>query len=180
MCFPFGRYRWTKDGEQFDPKQVQGIKQLENSGTLIIHASNGNVPTRFNGLYRCYASNILGTAVSSESRIIVESEYLSAYPKVSFLLLPPSFISVPTNSLPSSSSVSLAHSHMHTHSQQTFLILALLMKLTLGPTMMQLKVSTHIYTPFPIFLRNKFLPPSYNKCLCLGLFLFYLPGLPGV
>ncbi|XP_029139231.1 neural cell adhesion molecule L1 [Protobothrops mucrosquamatus] len=66
-------YRWTKDGEQFDPEQVQGIKQLENSGTLIIHANNGNVPTRFNGLYRCYASNILGTAVSSESRIIVEN-----------------------------------------------------------------------------------------------------------
>uniref|UniRef100_A0A8C7E7D2 L1 cell adhesion molecule n=1 Tax=Naja naja TaxID=35670 RepID=A0A8C7E7D2_NAJNA len=73
MCFPFGRYRWTKDGEQFDPEQVRGIKQLENSGTLIIHANNGNVPTRFNGLYRCYASNILGTAVSSESRIIVEN-----------------------------------------------------------------------------------------------------------
>uniref|UniRef100_A0A8C5S6L4 Neural cell adhesion molecule L1 n=1 Tax=Laticauda laticaudata TaxID=8630 RepID=A0A8C5S6L4_LATLA len=73
MCFPFGRYRWTKDGEQFDPEEVRGIKQLENSGTLIIHANNGNVPTRFNGLYRCYASNILGTAVSSESRIIVEN-----------------------------------------------------------------------------------------------------------
>ncbi|KAK9407622.1 neural cell adhesion molecule L1 [Crotalus adamanteus] len=66
-------YRWTKDGEQFDPEQVQGIKQLENSGTLIIHTNNGNVPTRFNGLYRCYASNILGTAVSSESHIIVEN-----------------------------------------------------------------------------------------------------------
>lgn len=116
MCFPFGRYRWTKDGEQFDPEQVRGIKQLENSGTLIIHANNGNVPTRFNGLYRCYASNILGTAVSSESRIIVESEYLNASPKVSFLLPPPSFISVPTNSLPSSSSASLAHTHTHTHS----------------------------------------------------------------
>lgn len=91
MGFPFGRYRWTKDGEQFDPEQVRGIKQLENSGTLIIHANNGNVPTRFNGLYRCYASNILGTAVSSESRIIVESEYLSASPKVSFLLPPSLF-----------------------------------------------------------------------------------------
>ncbi|ETE70679.1 Neural cell adhesion molecule L1, partial [Ophiophagus hannah] len=70
---PSVTYRWTKDGEQFDPEQVRGIKQLENSGTLIIHANNGNVPTRFNGLYRCYASNILGTAVSSESRIIVEN-----------------------------------------------------------------------------------------------------------
>ncbi|XP_026567188.1 neural cell adhesion molecule L1 [Pseudonaja textilis] len=70
---PSVTYRWTKDGEQFDPEEVRGIKQLENSGTLIIHANNGNVPTRFNGLYRCYASNILGTAVSSESRIIVEN-----------------------------------------------------------------------------------------------------------
>ncbi|XP_025021470.1 neural cell adhesion molecule L1 isoform X2 [Python bivittatus] len=70
---PSVTYRWTKDGEHFDPNRVRGIEQWKDSGILIFNANNENVPTRLNGLYRCYASNILGTAMSSESHIIVEN-----------------------------------------------------------------------------------------------------------
>ncbi|KAF7240222.1 Neural cell adhesion molecule L1, partial [Varanus komodoensis] len=66
------RFRWTKDGKKFDPHGMPGITQRKGSGTLII-TTNGNVDTSFKGTYQCYASNILGSAMSSESEIIAES-----------------------------------------------------------------------------------------------------------
>ncbi|XP_044299559.1 neural cell adhesion molecule L1 isoform X2 [Varanus komodoensis] len=65
-------FRWTKDGKKFDPHGMPGITQRKGSGTLII-TTNGNVDTSFKGTYQCYASNILGSAMSSESEIIAES-----------------------------------------------------------------------------------------------------------
>lgn len=69
-----GRFRWTKDGVLFDPDSEPGMVKRNGSGTLVITTSNGNVATRFQGLYQCYASNTLGTAMSTRSRIVAESE----------------------------------------------------------------------------------------------------------
>nr|XP_028567318.1 neural cell adhesion molecule L1 isoform X3 [Podarcis muralis] len=67
------KFRWTRDGREFDPEQVPGMTQRNGRGTLNITTNNGNTATKFHGRYRCYASNILGTAMSSESQIIAES-----------------------------------------------------------------------------------------------------------
>ncbi|XP_061470237.1 neural cell adhesion molecule L1 isoform X1 [Rhineura floridana] len=70
---PLVTFRWTKDGREFHPQDMPGMMQRNGGGTLIITTNNGNAATKFRGLYRCYASNIQGTAMSSESEIIAES-----------------------------------------------------------------------------------------------------------
>ncbi|XP_054859425.1 neural cell adhesion molecule L1 [Eublepharis macularius] len=65
-------FRWTKDGKEFDPQKEPGVTQRHGSGTLVISTNNGNAAPRFQGIYRCYASNLLGTAMSTESRIVAE------------------------------------------------------------------------------------------------------------
>lgn len=45
----------------------------EDSGTFII-PNNGNL-TEYQGLYRCYAFNKLGTAMSEEIEFIIPSEW---------------------------------------------------------------------------------------------------------
>ncbi|XP_078242687.1 neural cell adhesion molecule L1 isoform X3 [Pogona vitticeps] len=67
------QYYWTKNGDMLDPRKVPGVIQQQDSGTLVITTNNGNVASRFKGRYRCYAKNSLGTAMSSESNIVVES-----------------------------------------------------------------------------------------------------------
>lgn len=44
----------------------------EDSGTFVI-PNNGNL-TEYQGTYRCYASNKLGTAISQEIEFIVPRE----------------------------------------------------------------------------------------------------------
>ncbi|KAJ6654514.1 hypothetical protein lerEdw1_006821 [Lerista edwardsae] len=66
-------FRWTKDGVLFNPDSEPGMMKRNDSGTLVITTNNGNVATRFQGTYQCYASNTLGTAMSTESRIVAES-----------------------------------------------------------------------------------------------------------
>ncbi|XP_053159041.1 neural cell adhesion molecule L1 isoform X3 [Hemicordylus capensis] len=66
-------FRWTKDRQLFDPHQEPGVTMRDDSGTLVITTNNGNVATKFQGVYRCYASNDLGTAMSTEGRIVAES-----------------------------------------------------------------------------------------------------------
>ncbi|XP_008102105.1 neural cell adhesion molecule L1 isoform X3 [Anolis carolinensis] len=66
-------FHWTKDGKEFNPNEVPGMTQRKGSGTIVITTNNGNVATKFKGVYRCYATNSLGTAMSYESRIIAES-----------------------------------------------------------------------------------------------------------
>lgn len=74
MLLSSGRFRWTKDGQLFDPSSAPGMTKRDGSGTLVITTNNGNVATRFQGVYRCYASNALGTAMSTESHIVAEGE----------------------------------------------------------------------------------------------------------
>nr|XP_056706306.1 neural cell adhesion molecule L1 [Euleptes europaea] len=66
-------FRWTKDGKEFDPQKEVWVTHQNESGTLEIMTSNGVLASRFQGIYRCYASNSLGTAMSTESRVVVET-----------------------------------------------------------------------------------------------------------
>ncbi|KAK1796331.1 hypothetical protein P4O66_009398, partial [Electrophorus voltai] len=65
----FLRFKWTKNGQDFDPYQDLRLLTEEDSGTFVI-PNNGNL-TEFQGIYRCYASNKLGTAMSEEIEFIV-------------------------------------------------------------------------------------------------------------
>uniref|UniRef100_A0A8C3HWU9 L1 cell adhesion molecule n=1 Tax=Chrysemys picta bellii TaxID=8478 RepID=A0A8C3HWU9_CHRPI len=60
-------FRWTKDGRRFDPRREAGVTVVEGSGTLYINNSNAG---RHQGIYRCYASNDLGTAMGPEIHVI--------------------------------------------------------------------------------------------------------------
>uniref|UniRef100_A0A672NSH1 Cell adhesion molecule L1-like b n=1 Tax=Sinocyclocheilus grahami TaxID=75366 RepID=A0A672NSH1_SINGR len=57
------------NGQDFDPYQDPRLKTLDDSGTFII-PNNGNL-TEFQGNYRCFATNKLGTAMSEEIEFIV-------------------------------------------------------------------------------------------------------------
>lgn len=57
---------------EFDPSLDPRLVKEENSGTFVI-PNNGNL-TEYQGTYRCYASNRLGTAISHEIDFIVPSE----------------------------------------------------------------------------------------------------------
>ncbi|XP_053705059.1 neural cell adhesion molecule L1.1-like isoform X2 [Synchiropus splendidus] len=58
-------FRWVKDGEQFGPP-------LNGSGT--INADEDEPLESYQGHYRCYASNALGTAMTRTVQIIVEPQ----------------------------------------------------------------------------------------------------------
>ncbi|KAM8930742.1 neural cell adhesion molecule L1-like protein [Pelodytes ibericus] len=62
-------YTWTKNGQQYDPSNDVNVKTTEHSGTFII-LPNENI-SHYDGTYRCYASNQLGTVVSEETKFIV-------------------------------------------------------------------------------------------------------------
>nr|XP_043880085.1 neural cell adhesion molecule L1-like protein isoform X2 [Solea senegalensis] len=66
---PEPEFRWTKNGQEFDPSLDPRLMKEENSGTFVI-PNNGNL-TEYQGNYRCYASNKLGTAISKEIEFIV-------------------------------------------------------------------------------------------------------------
>ncbi|XP_057193664.1 neural cell adhesion molecule L1-like protein isoform X4 [Triplophysa rosa] len=66
---PVPQFRWTKNGQDFDPYQDPRLVTLEDSGTFVI-PNNGNL-TEFQGIYRCLATNKLGTAMSEEIEFIV-------------------------------------------------------------------------------------------------------------
>ncbi|XP_072136707.1 neural cell adhesion molecule L1-like protein isoform X3 [Mobula birostris] len=71
---------WTKDGKEYDPSQDHRVIPASNSGTFIIKNNNGNLKT-FQGKYRCYASNELGTAISEE--IVFTTASIPRFPKES-------------------------------------------------------------------------------------------------
>ncbi|XP_059800891.1 neural cell adhesion molecule L1-like protein [Hypanus sabinus] len=71
---------WTKDGKEYDPSQDHRVIPASNSGTFIIKNNNGNLKT-FQGKYRCYASNELGTAMSEE--IVFTTATIPRFPKES-------------------------------------------------------------------------------------------------
>ncbi|XP_024051458.1 neural cell adhesion molecule L1-like protein [Terrapene carolina triunguis] len=64
-------FNWTKDEKPFDLLSDPRIIASKNSGTFVIQ--NQGIIADFQGKYRCYASNELGTAMSEEIEIIVPS-----------------------------------------------------------------------------------------------------------
>ncbi|XP_061299182.1 neural cell adhesion molecule L1 isoform X4 [Pezoporus flaviventris] len=64
------QYRWTREDEPFVPEEHPGVSLAPGSGTLLINAS---LAGRLQGRYRCAATNALGTALSTESRVIAEN-----------------------------------------------------------------------------------------------------------
>ncbi|XP_061583932.1 neural cell adhesion molecule L1-like protein isoform X9 [Cololabis saira] len=66
---PEPEFRWMKNGQDFDPFLDPHLMKEENSGTFVI-PNNENL-TEYQGTYRCYASNKLGTAISKEIEFIV-------------------------------------------------------------------------------------------------------------
>ncbi|CAB1314721.1 unnamed protein product [Coregonus sp. 'balchen'] len=66
---PEPEFRWTKNGEEFDPYQDPRLIKEDNSGTFVI-PNTGNL-TEYQGTYRCYASNKLGTAITEEIEFVV-------------------------------------------------------------------------------------------------------------
>ncbi|KAM8994444.1 neural cell adhesion molecule L1-like protein isoform 6-T17 [Ara ararauna] len=68
---PQPTFNWTKDGKPFDLLSDPRIAATNNSGTFVIQ--NRGIITNFQGKYRCFASNVLGTAMSEEIELIVPS-----------------------------------------------------------------------------------------------------------
>ncbi|XP_068058422.1 neural cell adhesion molecule L1-like protein isoform X3 [Anomalospiza imberbis] len=64
-------FNWTKDGKPFDLSSDPRIVTSNNSGTFVIQ--NRGIINNFQGKYRCFASNVLGTAMSEEIELIVPS-----------------------------------------------------------------------------------------------------------
>ncbi|XP_031680751.1 neural cell adhesion molecule L1-like protein isoform X13 [Oncorhynchus kisutch] len=74
---PKPEYRWTKNGEEFDPYQDPRLIKEDNSGTFVI-PNTGNL-TEYQGTYRCYAENELGTAITEEIEFVVP--HVPKFPK---------------------------------------------------------------------------------------------------
>ncbi|XP_077677280.1 neural cell adhesion molecule L1-like protein isoform X3 [Eretmochelys imbricata] len=68
---PQPTFNWTKDEKPFSLLSDPRIVASRNSGTFVIQ--NQGIIADFQGKYRCYASNELGTAMSEEIEIIVPS-----------------------------------------------------------------------------------------------------------
>ncbi|XP_041869707.1 neural cell adhesion molecule L1-like protein isoform X3 [Corvus kubaryi] len=68
---PQPTFNWTKDGKPFDLSSDPRIVTSNNSGTFVIQ--NRGIINNFQGKYRCFASNMLGTAMSEEIELIVPS-----------------------------------------------------------------------------------------------------------
>ncbi|KAM9132947.1 neural cell adhesion molecule L1-like protein isoform 2-T2 [Pangshura tecta] len=68
---PHPIFNWTKDEKPFNLLSDPRIIASNNSGTFVIQ--NQGIIADFQGKYRCYASNELGTAMSEAIEIIVPS-----------------------------------------------------------------------------------------------------------
>ncbi|NWI09587.1 NCHL1 protein, partial [Crypturellus soui] len=68
---PQPTFNWTKDGKPFNLLSDRRILTFNNSGTFVIQ--NHGIIANFQGKYRCFASNALGTAMSEEIELIVPS-----------------------------------------------------------------------------------------------------------
>ncbi|XP_077583113.1 neural cell adhesion molecule L1-like protein isoform X3 [Stigmatopora nigra] len=75
---PAPEYRWTKDDLDFIPPQPTTIRsdKLATDGTFVLQNKS---LARFQGKYRCYASNKLGTAMTETIELIVPS--MPRFPK---------------------------------------------------------------------------------------------------
>lgn len=70
---PPPEYRWTKDGKDFVPPHIM-IDRTD--GTFVLHKKHLD---QFQGKFRCYASNKLGTAMTEEIELRVPS--IPKFPK---------------------------------------------------------------------------------------------------
>ncbi|KAM5220960.1 neural cell adhesion molecule L1 isoform 2-T2 [Ctenodactylus gundi] len=70
---PEVQFRWTKDGVHFKPREEAGVtvNEAPHSGSFNI-TGNNSFAQRFQGVYRCFASNKLGTAMSHEIQLMAE------------------------------------------------------------------------------------------------------------
>ncbi|XP_027144424.1 neural cell adhesion molecule L1.2 isoform X2 [Larimichthys crocea] len=68
-------FRWTKDGEEFDPASDPELKVTENSGSSAFYTLSNTMEAmkEYQGKYICYASNELGTAVSNEAILTTDA-----------------------------------------------------------------------------------------------------------
>lgn len=69
-------FRWTKDGEEFDPASDPELKVTENSGSSAFYTLSNTMEAmkEYQGKYICYASNELGTAVSNEAILTTDGK----------------------------------------------------------------------------------------------------------
>ncbi|CAG07561.1 unnamed protein product, partial [Tetraodon nigroviridis] len=74
---PPPQYRWTKDGEDFVPPRATTTKTQHTDGSFVLHNKQF---IQFQGTYRCYAFNKLGTAMTKEITLIVPT--VPKFPKV--------------------------------------------------------------------------------------------------
>ncbi|CAN9516135.1 unnamed protein product [Ophioblennius macclurei] len=65
-------FRWTKDGEEFDPGSDPELKVTEGSNSFAFYTLSNSMDSlkQYQGKYVCYASNELGTAVSDEAVLV--------------------------------------------------------------------------------------------------------------
>lgn len=69
---PAPEYHWTKNGHPYNPFTDQNVRTVKDSGSFIIH-NDGNILS-YNGTYRCYATNKLGTAISEETTFLIPGD----------------------------------------------------------------------------------------------------------
>uniref|UniRef100_A0A672IHB4 L1 cell adhesion molecule, paralog a n=1 Tax=Salarias fasciatus TaxID=181472 RepID=A0A672IHB4_SALFA len=71
---PPPKFRWTKDGEEFDPGSDPEMKVTKDSGSFAFYTLSNTMDTlkQYQGKYVCYASNELGTAMSNEAVLITD------------------------------------------------------------------------------------------------------------
>ncbi|XP_059189152.1 neural cell adhesion molecule L1.2 isoform X1 [Centropristis striata] len=68
-------FKWTKDGEDFDPGSDPELKVTEHSGSFAFYTLSYTMDSlkQYQGKYVCYASNELGTAVSNEAILTTDA-----------------------------------------------------------------------------------------------------------
>ncbi|XP_041860715.1 neural cell adhesion molecule L1-like protein isoform X2 [Melanotaenia boesemani] len=67
---PPPKYRWTKDDQDLILPNAPTIRTDPTNGTIMFHSKHFH---QFQGKYRCFASNKLGTAMSEDIKIVVSS-----------------------------------------------------------------------------------------------------------
>uniref|UniRef100_A0A7N6AME4 Neural cell adhesion molecule L1 n=1 Tax=Anabas testudineus TaxID=64144 RepID=A0A7N6AME4_ANATE len=69
-------FRWTKDGEEFDPGSDPELKVTELTGSFAFYTLSNTMDTlkQYQGKYVCYAFNELGTAVSNEATLSTDGK----------------------------------------------------------------------------------------------------------
>ncbi|CAL9703005.1 unnamed protein product [Knipowitschia caucasica] len=68
-------FRWTKDGEEFDPGVDPDLKVTESAGSFVFYTLSKTMESlkNYQAKYVCLASNELGTAVSNEAILSIDA-----------------------------------------------------------------------------------------------------------